>query len=249
VTLVRNLALAGLLLWAVGPANAEVAITGPATVPTWRLVELTASGAPAGAAYIWSVSPDDKADVRSLGDRCIFTGPSGQYKAKCWAVHLDGMATRIETAQFTVTINGTAPAPPGPLPPGPPTPPAPSPPSPTPPPSPVPAGTKLYAVIVTDLARRTPAEAALVADLTVGATGAALRAAGHEIRAYDTTSAAMQPATVPGGLNYKPVVDRVGAPCLILFPQGRASPVEPLRVVRLPATGAEVMALVKAVAP
>jgi hypothetical protein len=243
------LAALSLLTVAVGAANADIQLSGPATVPAYKLVRFTASSSAPGAAFIFDISPGERADAETFGDRVTFTGPAGTYTVKAWAVWLADGKTKVEQATATVTIGGTSPAPPpgpGPVPPGP-TPPAP--PAPGPGPSPLPVGSKLNVLVITDLARRTPAQAAVVQDVaSIGGTSAnQLRALGHEPRAYDTTSPAMQPRTVAGGLNYAAAMKAAGvaAPCVILL-DGAGNIIKGFA---LPPTGAQVVAAVKAVAP
>lgn len=98
-------------------ACAELRIAGDTKVSANKLVRLKAEGAPPGAAYIWDVAEEDRADVEELGSRLLFSAPPGTYKVKVRAVHLKDGQTAIETARVTVTIgNATPPPGPGPTP-------------------------------------------------------------------------------------------------------------------------------------
>jgi hypothetical protein len=152
-----------LLLALAAPAAAELKIAGELKVPANRIVRLSAEGAAEGAACIWDVSDEDRADLEELkGGRLLFTGPAGAYKVKLRAIRLDrDGATQIETARATVVIGDPPPpVPPGPTPPGP-TPPGPTPPGPTPGPAPIPeAGLRVLIVYESsELSKLPPAQA------------------------------------------------------------------------------------------
>jgi hypothetical protein len=152
-----------LLLLLAAPAAAELKIAGELKVPANRIVRLSAEGAAEGAACIWDVSDEDRADLEELkGGRLLFAGPAGAYKVKLRAIRLDkDGATQIETARATVVIGDPPPpVPPGPTPPGP-TPPGPTPPGPTPGPAPIPeAGLRVLIVYESsELSKLPPAQA------------------------------------------------------------------------------------------
>lgn len=118
----RRLSLLALVAAAACAAGADLSIDGPKTVTPYKLVELTPANAPADAAVLWDVSPEDVADVREIGGRLIFTAPPGTYRVKLRTIQ--GKA--VVTARATVVIGDAPPIPP--IPPGPdpvPVPPAP----------------------------------------------------------------------------------------------------------------------------
>lgn len=120
-----------LCLIAPAVAQADLRIVGPAVTPAGKLVRLQAQGDLDGAALIWDVNDEEKADVAELGKRLIFTGPAGKYRVKLRAIRIMDGVPSVETARHLVTIGEAPPVPPGPGPdPKPPTPPVPPPPDP-----------------------------------------------------------------------------------------------------------------------
>lgn len=117
-----------ILLLASPKAVAELRIAGELLQPAYKLVDLKAEGAPADAAIIWDVYPEEPADIREFGGRILFTAPPGVYKIKLRSIK----GSAVETARATVTI-GKAPTPPEPGPT-----PEPKPPEPPPTPTPIP---------------------------------------------------------------------------------------------------------------
>ncbi len=116
-----RLSLFLLLVWPT-IATAQLKITGTLQTPAYRLVRLTAEGAPAGSALVWDVTPEEVVDVEEAGGKLLFVGPPGRYRVKCRAFTLKDGKLTSEVARAEVTI-GT----PGPTPPPDPTPPPPDP--------------------------------------------------------------------------------------------------------------------------
>lgn len=114
----RVIAAAALLLFA-GVALAEVSIEGPASIKRDRIARLKAQGAADGAALIWDFD-EDRLDAEEVGGRLFLSGPPGTYKVKLRVIALskEGKAS-VETARFTLVIDGEGPTP-GPTPPVPP---------------------------------------------------------------------------------------------------------------------------------
>jgi hypothetical protein len=122
----RNLLLACLpVLCFAPPLLAELKISGPASSPRDRLVELKAQGMTEKAQARWKVTGHDAQgkplapDVRKWKDRLLLVGPPGGYRVDLLVVDFD--AKTLEEAEFSLTIGD-------PTPPTPPTPPVPPPP-------------------------------------------------------------------------------------------------------------------------
>lgn len=186
--------IAALLLAMAGWCRAEdIKVDGALKVPSNDLVQLKASGAPAGATYFWSVMPKDgtkprlrTTQLKRLKDCLHFTAADGVYIVNvraAWTLDkatgaLDGSELDIEVA-----IGDDLPKPPAPVP-DPPTPhPGPvDPPRPDPVP---PKADKLWMIVVKDNEAMTPAVAEVVMDRSLWKE---VEAAGHRWRVYSSAS-------------------------------------------------------------
>lgn len=147
----RSLSLL-LLLGLSGAAWGDLAISGETKVVPYKLVRLEAKGAPAGAAVLWDVYPEDVADVLELpGGRLVLTAPPGKYRVKCRTVSVKDGAVSVETARAVVEVTGGAPEPP----PGP---------GPAPGPGPLPPITKAWVVVVEETSEARAERGAFYAD-------------------------------------------------------------------------------------
>lgn len=91
-------------------------IDGPATVEPYRLAVLAPNVRSSGAAYLWDVEPEDRADVMELdAGFVVMTGPPGEYRIKLVMIEAKDGKTITTTARHRLTI-GTPkpPAPPQP---------------------------------------------------------------------------------------------------------------------------------------
>lgn len=111
----RNIAIVAAICAAMGaappaPVCGALAVEGPTTVKAHRMVRLKATGYPVGAAILWDVYPDDKADVEERGDTLLMAAPPGRYTVKVRAILSAGGKTEASACRVTVTIEGDAPA-------------------------------------------------------------------------------------------------------------------------------------------
>src|SRR5580700_4832140 len=107
------------------PGPAALRIVGETKLPRDRMFRLRPAGAPADAALIWDVFPEDAVDIDDSDPHVLrFTAPPGTYMVKLRSIN----GRDVQTARLTVTVEGQTPAPPSPNP-------APAP-APTPAPSP-----------------------------------------------------------------------------------------------------------------
>lgn len=100
------------------PPAPTLTIQGPTRADPYKLIELVATGKTEGRYFIWSVTPEEHADVKEIaGGTLVFVGPPGTYKVKLHAIRtLDGVISG-EVARHTVVI-GSPPASKQPPPPG-----------------------------------------------------------------------------------------------------------------------------------
>lgn len=96
-------------------ADDPLAIVGPAKAAPYTLLEFRPSAMPAGAVADWTVSPEDRCDVRELADgRLILTGPPGAYRLRLRVDQvMDGRIVR-QSARAAFTIGDPPPVPPPP---------------------------------------------------------------------------------------------------------------------------------------
>ena len=82
---------------------APPAIQGETNVSQYKLVQLSVSDAPADAAILWDVYPEESADIREFSDGTfIFTGPPGTYRIKMRLIN----GRQVDTFRTIVTIGG-----------------------------------------------------------------------------------------------------------------------------------------------
>lgn len=93
------------------PLPQPIKIDGPAVVKRDRIADYLVVGDLVGAAVIWDVSPEDKADVREMPNGVLlFAGPPGEYRLKARVIRQrDGM-TSVDTARFNLVVEGEKPA-------------------------------------------------------------------------------------------------------------------------------------------
>lgn len=219
--------LAVLLLAAwYGMLAAQVKITGPDKVPQYRLVRLTAVGAPDKSALIWDIDREESADVQESGSGILFVGPPGVYKVKLRVITFDGSKVTVDTARHTVTVEGPTP---------PPVPPDPEPgPGPGPDPKP-PTSQKLHVTVIYDSTSADVKAAELLRSVTLRKV---LDQAGHKLRLYDRSSQVLVDRKLKGR------ADAAGYPCIIIQSNdGKVWPDD--KAQKLPATEADLLALVK----
>lgn len=147
-------------------ALADVTIDGKTTVGQYRLVQLTAKGAPDGAICYWSVGPKLSADQMWKGqNKLTFTAAPGTYSVNLRAVwpvlDKDGKFLRLEGGEVDVDVIIEGP----PVPPVPPVPPIP----PVPPVPPIPPGAMRVLIVYesADLPKLPAAQQALLFDMKV----------------------------------------------------------------------------------
>jgi hypothetical protein len=186
------------------------------------MFRLRAVGAPADAALIWDVYPEESADIDDSDPRLLrFTGPPGAYKVKLRAI----TGHDVQTARLSVTIGSAAPSPtpiPGPGP------------SPQPPAPPAPAVSNVWLIVVDDMANRTISTGRVLGDLDFWKS---IEGLGLHWHVFDQGEAEVS------AKGYGAVAEKVGLPALlILGPDGSN-----LRSVKLPDTTGEIRTLVKEV--
>lgn len=107
------------LLCGAEPMPQPLSLNAPSKVEAYRQVRVNAVGNIAGAALVWDVSPEDKADMEEMpGGKMVFTAPPGVYRIKCRAIRLKDGAATADCARATVEISpppGNAPPAPGPV--------------------------------------------------------------------------------------------------------------------------------------
>lgn len=131
---------------------ADVKIIGPASVPSHKLVRLSADGADPKAGLVWRVYPRLEDRATTPKGQLQFVAPPGTYEVELLAIKLDSKGeTLIEEARHVVVVGEPGP---GPKPPGP----DPKPPDPSPTPAPIPeAGFRVLVVLESADASKLPA--------------------------------------------------------------------------------------------
>lgn len=205
--------------WAVA---ADPAITGEVKVPRDRLVRLKAEGVEAKAGIYWKVYPSkgvDKADAPK--GRLQFVAPPGTYEVTLLVIRQADGEIDIAEATATVTVGDAGPTPP---------------PTPDPTPDPDKTAARVTVVVVEETGGRTPSHGKVIYDRP---TRDWLKAGRHEFELLEVSDPEY------GRVGYKPFVDKVGLPAVLVFDADAKGPTAPLLAFRLPATGDELSAEIR----
>jgi hypothetical protein len=200
------------------PEAAAPKLTGPAQVEPYKLVRVKVENAPVGHFVFLDVFPMDGVDIATqrVKSEFEFVAPPGTYKVRARLAKSPDLPP--VDLWHTVVIGQPSPRPP----PDPPVPPVP----------PAPAEKVAWVIVVDETSARTPDIARVLND---AAMWKRLDGRGIKYRLYDKDS--------PDAKNkkYPEFAAQVGLPAVLLLDAGG----KVLRVVKLPATAAELEGLVK----
>lgn len=88
-------------------------IEGETKVEAYKMVRLSASGVPEGAALVWDVDREEVADLEEVDGRLLFVAPPGKYKIKLRAIVVTKEGkTKVQTARTTIIVGPEKPTPP-----------------------------------------------------------------------------------------------------------------------------------------